>query len=413
MSRKYLQSSCRICSNTTLHSFLDLGSMPIPNGFLTKEQLSQKENKYPLKACVCTSCWLVQLTHVIPAEIMFRNYVYIPSTSTTMVQHFESLSIESSKKAYLRKNNLVVDIGSNDGTLLSNYKKNGARILGVDPAQNLAKKANAQGIPTLAHYFTKELASAIVAEHGRAKIITATNVIAHIDNLHDAIDGVRTLLHPNGLFVMEAPYLVDLIDNNEFDTIYHEHLSYFAVHPLQKLFNMHNLHIIDIIKQPVHGGTIRVYVSPIDSNYSVHPRVENFITEEKVKQFHTLAPYRDFASRVKNMKKDLILLLKRIKQEGKFIVGYGASAKGNVLENYCAINSDILNYIVDSTPYKQGKYTPGTHIRICSEEKLLKDRPDYALLTSWNFTEEILEKNKKYREGGGQFIIPVPGVRIV
>lgn len=406
-------SFCRICSSTKLHTFLDLGSMPIPNGFLTKAQLPGKEERYPLKACVCTSCWLVQLTHVIPAEIMFKNYVYIPSTSTTMLEHFQSLSDESGKKAHLRKNNLVIDIGSNDGTLLSYFQKKGVHILGIDPAENLAKEANGQGIPTLVCYFTSKLAGEVLADHGPAKIITATNVVAHIDDLHDAVSGVRALLHPEGLFVMEAPYLVDLIDNNEFDTIYHEHLSYFAVSPLQKLFAMHNLHIVDIVKQSVHGGTIRVYVAHIDSNHHVHPRVENYITEEKVKQFHTLLPYDQFASRVKDMKKELILLLKRIKKEGKSIIGYGASAKGNVLENYCNITSDILDYIVDTTLYKQGKYTPGTHIRIYPEQKLQKDEPDYALLTSWNFAEEILQKNKEYREGGGQFIIPVPFLKIV
>jgi SAM-dependent methyltransferase len=355
----------------------------------------------------------VQLTHVIPAEIMFKNYVYIPSTSTTMLEHFQSLSDESDKKAHLRKNNLVVDIGSNDGTLLSYFQKKGVHILGIDPAENLAKEANGQGIPTLVRYFTSKLAGEVLADHGPAKIITATNVIAHIDNLHDAIDGVHTLLHPEGLFVMEAPYVVDLIDNNEFDTIYHEHLSYFAVSPLQKLFAMHNLHIVDIVKQSVHGGTIRVYVAHINSNHTVHPRVEKFLIEEKVKQFHTLLPYDQFATRVQNMKKELTLLLKRIKKEGKSIIGYGASAKGNVLENYCNITSDILDYIVDTTPYKQGKYTPGTHIHIYPEQKLQKDEPDYALLTSWNFAEEILQKNMKYQEDGGQFIIPVPHLRIV
>jgi len=404
---------CRICSSTKLHTFLDLGRMPIPNGFLTKSQLLHKEKRYPLKACVCTTCWLVQLTRVIPAEIMFKNYVYIPSTSTTMLDHFESLSIESSKKAHLRKKNLVVDIGSNDATLLSYYKKNGARILGVDPAENLAKKANAQGIPTMVHYFTKDLARRIVADHGTAKIITATNVIAHIDDLHDAVDGVRALLHPQGLFVIEAPYLVDLIDNNEFDTIYHEHLSYFTIHPLQRLFGKHGLRIIDVVKQHIHGGSIRVYVSHVNSSHTTHPRVGKFLIEEKVKQFHTISTYDTFAVRISQMKKNLVSLLKRMKKEGKSIIGYGASAKGNVLENYCAITPNILDYIVDSTPYKQGKYTPGTHIRIYPEEKLLKDQPDYALLTSWNFAEEILEKNSKYREAGGRFIIPISGLRIV
>jgi SAM-dependent methyltransferase len=387
--------------------------MPIPNGFIDKKDLHKQEFHYPLQVVVCESCSLMQLRHVIPAEIMFKNYLYIPSTSMTMRNHFEKMTDESIATAHARKGNLVVDIGSNDGTMLSFFKKRGFEILGIDPAENLAKTANKNGIRTIADFFTEELAKKTAGEYGKAKIITATNVIAHIDDLHDVVKGLKALLHPQGLFVLEAPYVIDLLDNNEFDTIYHEHLSYFSIRPLMKLFEMYGMKIVDVRKDEIHGGSIRVYAGHAESTYAVHPRVEKHITEENLKKLHLKSTYDEFARRVKVIKRDLVSFLKRIKKEGKSIIGYGASAKGNVLSNYCGITSDLLDYVVDSTPYKHGKYTPGTHNPIFPESKLDKETPDYALLMSWNFAAEIIEKQKKYRERGGQFIITIPYLKIV
>lgn len=410
---KYRRTTCRICDSSKLYTFLSLGSMPIPNGFIEKKDLRKTELHYPLKVCVCESCWLVQLTHTIPAEIMFKNYLYIPSTSMTMISHFQKLSEDILKKIRMQKKDLVVDIGSNDGALLSFFKQKSYEVLGVDPAENLAKEANARGIHTVSTYFNEETAAEIRETYGKAKIITATNVIAHMDDLHSVMKGVETLLQTNGMFVMEAPYLIDLLDNNEFDTIYHEHLSYFSIRPLMKLFSLYDLEIIDIKKQDIHGGTVRIFVSHKESNHTVHPRVSKFISEENLKKLHARSTYDEFARRVKVIKRDLVSFLKRIKKDGRSIIGYGASAKGNVLLNYCNVSTDIIDYIVDSTPYKQGKYTPGTHIPIYSEEKLEKETPDYALLMSWNFAKEILEKNVDYRERGGQFIITIPYLKIV
>lgn len=412
-SKKYELTSCRICHSQKLYPFLDLGYMPIPNGFVDKKERNKLELTYPLRVCVCENCSLMQLQHVIPAEIMFRNYLYIPSTSKTMMRHFDQMSDETTKVAHARKGNLVIDIGSNDGALLSYFKKRGLDILGIDPAENIARDANKRGIRTMCAFFSEETAKQALEQYGQAKIITATNVIAHIDTIHDVVKGIKTLLHPQGIFVMEAPYVIDLLDNNEFDTIYHEHLSYFSIRPLKKLFELYGMRIIDVRKQNIHGGTVRVYAAFENSNYAVHPRVEKFVTEENLKKLHLRSTYDEFARRVKVIKRDLVSFLKRIKKEGRTIIGYGASAKGNVLTNYCGITTELLDYVVDSTPYKHGKYTPGTHIPIYPESKLEKETPDYALLMSWNFADEIIEKQRTYRERGGQFIITIPYLKIV
>ena len=412
-SKKYLLKNCRICGSKNLYYFLNLGYMPIPNGFLFRNELTKPESYYPLQVCVCESCFLMQLRHVVPAEIMFKNYLYIPSTSLTHIESFDVVAADMIKRFHVRKGSLAVDIGSNDGTLLLQFKASGMKILGIDPAENLASEANRKGIRTLQDYFTTKLAGEIVKKYGRAKLITATNVIGHINDLHDLCDGLYVLLDKTGVFMMRVPYVIDLLDKNEFDTIYHEHLSYFSFRPLLTLFSRHRLKVIDVQKDEIHGGSIRVYVTRDDSVRPVHPRVEKFVTEEKLKKLHLKSTYDEFARRVKTIKRDFVGFLKRIREQKKMIIGYGASAKGNVLLNYSGITTDILAYLVDSTPYKQGKYTPGTHIPIYSESKLEKDTPDYALLLSWNFASEIIGKQRSYRERGGQFIITIPYLRIV
>jgi len=330
-----------------------------------------------------------------------------------MVDHFQKMAADIISTMNPRKNDLVIDIGSNDGTLLSFFKKKHLNVLGIDPAENLAKESNKRGIKTIPGYFNEDMAVMVREKYGLAKVITATNVVAHIDDLHSVMKGIKKLLHPVGLFVMEAPYLIDLLDNNEFDTIYHEHLSYISIRPLMKLFEKYNLKIVDIKKQSVHGGTVRIFTAHVDSEYKIHPRVEKFVSEENLKKLHLRSTYDEFARRVKVIRRDLLHFLKRIKKEGRSIIGYGASAKGNVLTNYCNISTDILDYIVDSTPYKQEKYTPGTHIPIYSETEVITNTADYALLLSWNFAKEIIEKNKEFRERGGQFIITIPYLKII
>ncbi len=403
---------CRICGYNDLFEFLSLGSMPIPNGFLSEDELQKPEPFYPLGVYVCEKCWLVQLTHVIPAEIMFKNYLYIPSTSSTMLSHFKSLVDEEVENFNLTSKNLVIDIGSNDGTLLGYFNNHEVRTLGVDPANNLAQVARLKGINTLNDFFTEKLAKEILKKYNKAKIITATNVMAHIDNLNDFVLGVSLLLTKDGTLIIEFPYLVDLLEKNEFDTIYHEHLSYFSMNPLLNLFRKHKMYVYNIKKLPIHGGSVRVYVAKKGSKYQVQQIVQDFIKEEVLKKLDKRTTYEDFSRRVKVIRRDLRAFLKKIKSQGKRVVGYGASAKGNVLLNYCLLGTNTIDYIVDSIFYKQGRFTPGTHIPIYPETRLEKNTPHFALLLAWNFADEIIRKQTRYRERGGQFIITIPYLRI-
>lgn len=402
---------CRICRSTKLYSFLLLDSMPVPNGFLNKQDLKNQERLYPLEVSVCENCWLVQLKHVVPAEEMFKNYLYMPSTSFTMLEHFKSLCDDTIERFNLDKDDLVIDIGSNDGTLLCFFKEQEIQVLGIDPASNLANMARLKGIETMNDYFSKELARKIIHKKGKAMVITACNVVAHVNDLDDFFGALSMLLKEKGIVIIEFPYFLDLLEKNEFDTIYHEHLSYFSLFPFIKLLKRHHFFIFDIKRIPVHGGSLRIYITKEAESFA-NTVVREFLDEELAKKIDKKITYQKFAHRVKAIKRNLVNFLKKLKKEGKRIVGYGAAAKGNVLLNYCQIGVETIEYIVDSIPYKQGRYTPGTHIPIYPEMRLEKDMPDYVLLLAWNFTDEILRKQIRYREKGGRFIITIPHLRI-
>ncbi len=403
---------CRICLSRNLYKFLSLGSMPIPNGFLKKDQLSKKEEHFPLECFVCMDCYLVQLTCVVDPELMFKNYVYIPSTAKVMMNNFSNLAYLANQKVNLKGNDLVVDIGSNDGSLLRFFKNFGAKVLGIDPAENLAKIAIQSGIPTETRLFNKNSASFIFKKYGRAKVITATNVVAHIDDLHELMQGVEVLLDKNGIFITEFPYLLDLLTKNQFDTIYHEHLSYFSLKPWINLLDRYGFEIIEVQRVLVHGGSIRL------THRAKRGKIRNrtvgyLISLEEEAGLYEKKVYDQFTKRILNLRTVLNKLLKDLKAADKKIVGLGAAAKGNVLTHFFDIGTETLDYIADSTPYKHGLFTPGKHIPVVKEEKVLEDMPDYALILAWNFADEIMEKHKVFKKRGGKFIIPIPEVRIV
>lgn len=406
-------ADCRICKNDKLINFLSLGLQPLANGFIRAEDLSKKEKFYPLTLCLCTNCGLVQLRETVPGKLMFKNYLYIPSSSKTRIDHFYELAKTTTSQLKTTSKDLVVDIGSNDGSLLQCFMQLETKILGVDPSKNLAKVAELKGIPTINAFFSKDVAKKIVKKYGKAKIITATNVFAHIDNLHEFIAGIEILLAPDGFFVIEFPYLVDFLKECEFDTVYHEHLSYFSVQPLLKLFEPTKLEISSIQRMDLDGGSLRVYVQRKQKRKKDNLEIKKIVDNELAEKLDTLEPYKKFATSVIERKSKFKTLLKELKRKKKKIIGYGAPAKGNTFLNYCGITKKDLSYIVDSTPYKQGLFLPGSHIPIYHENKILSDPPDYIVILAWNFAEEIIKKNEALKSRGIHFILPNKDFKIL
>jgi hypothetical protein len=328
-----------------------------------------------------------------------------------MKDHFTSLAADTIRKFNISKGSLVVDIGSNDGTLLECFRADDMRVLGVEPATNIAKLSSSKGIETINDFFNANLANKIASNIGKPHIILATNVFAHVDNLDDFVVGVSTLLADNGVFTIEAPYLLDMIANVEFDTIYHEHLSYFNLHPLATYFNKFGMDIVDVEQIGVHGGSVCINVQKLPNPIS--KSVTEMLNRERTAKMNTLATYTEFAKRVDKIRDSLVAQLKTLKEKGVTIAAYGATAKGNTLLNYCGISTDILDYVSDTTPFKQGRYTPGTHIPVVPESHFHDCPPDYTLLLAWNYADAILPKEHEYRQRGGKFILPIPEPRIV
>lgn len=404
-------TQCRICQSPRLDMFLSLGPMPLANSFLKQEQLNKPEPHYPLDVVFCSNCGLVQLAQVVDPEIMFKDYAYQTGTSAPMKEHFARLAEKTIKEFRIPERSLVMDIGSNDGTLLENFKKANMRVLGIEPAANIAKLASSRGIDTINDFFNKNLAHKISSDKGKPSVILATNVFAHVDELEDFVDGVNSLLADDGVFIIEVPYLVDMIANVEFDTIYHEHLSYFAVRPLATLFGKFGMSIVDVERVGVHGGSLCLYVQK--SPASVGTNVTELLRKEKEADIDSLATYKRFAQDTNRIREELTSLLTTLKSQGRKIAAYGATAKGNTLLNYCKIGTDILDYVSDTTPFKQGRYTPGMHIPVFPESFFHESPPDYALLLAWNYADEILRKEERYRQEGGKFIVPIPKPQIV
>ncbi|MBI2654821.1 NAD-dependent epimerase/dehydratase family protein [Candidatus Woesearchaeota archaeon] len=403
------RADCRVCGHTDLKKVISLGSMPPANAFLKKEELDAKEPSFPLEVYFCNSCSFVQLVDIVDPELLFGNYVYVSSTSPVFVQHFKELAGKIISMFDLQKNSLVVDIGSNDGILLKPFKELGMKILGIDPAEKIAEMATKSGIETLPVFFDAKVAKGIAKARGRAKLITATSVFSHVDDLDGFLDGVNELLDDDGIFLVEVYYLKELLEKNLFDTIYHEHLSYFTAKTMSALLERKGLELFDAEVTDTHGGSLRAYVQKKGGEHKKSKSVEELMHIESERKLNELGTYLKFAQKIENNKKTLLDLLKKLKSQNKRIVGYGAPAKGNTLLNYFSIGEDILDYIVDDSEWKQGLYTPGMRIPVVSAGHLSKQKPDYILILAWNFAKPIMKK----LAGFDKFIIPVPAPSIV
>lgn len=417
-----LELSCRSCGWPDLTTILSFGKTPLANALLAREQLEEIEPMYELDLVFCPSCSLVQITETVPPEKLFREYFYLSSFSETLLSHSEENVQQLIQSANLNNRSLVIEIASNDGYLLQYYKRAGVPVLGIEPARNIAELAERSGIPTLCEFFDAELAKKLVETGKRADVVHANNVLAHVADLNGFIRGLHSLLKDAGVAVIEVPYVKDMIDRREFDTIYHEHLCYFSLTALNHLFRRHNLIIENVKHLSIHGGTLRIYARKVNAldvgeparanNSSQSTIVDNMLTQE-AEWVGNSEFYCGFGVKIEHLRSELLTMLSNLKSEGKRIAVYGASAKGSTLMNYFGIGRALLDFVVDRNTVKQGHYTPGTHLPIYSPAALLREMPDYVLLLTWNFADEILHQQAEYRKHGGRFIIPIPELRII
>jgi len=406
-------AACRSCGQNGLVSVLDLGLMPLANALLSADQVDRPEPTYPLELAFCPRCSLAQLLETVPPETLFAHYVYFSSFAQTMLDHARALADELTAAEQLGPDSLVVEAASNDGYLLQFYRHAGIPVLGVEPARNVAEVARSQrGIPTLTEFFGDALGCRLREEGRRADVFHAHNVLAHVADLNGFVAGIRLVLKDTGVAVVEAPYVKDLLDHCEFDTIYHEHLCYFSLLALDELFRRHGLLIHDVRRVPIHGGSLRLYASPLEHARPRSVAVAALLCEERDWGADRADCYLALAKRVRVLRDSLRGLLGRLKGEGKRLAAYGASAKGSTLLNYCGIGRETLDFVADRSTVKQGLYTPGTHLPICPPEKLLEEMPDYLLLLTWNFADEIMRQQEEYRRRGGRFITPVPEPKV-
>ncbi len=408
-------TACRACGQEGFLPVLDLGKTPLANALLTKDELAapEKEETFPLDLVFCPHCSLLQITETVPPETLFRNYLYFSSFSDTMVKHAEAIADRLVREEKLGPGSLACEIASNDGYLLQHYKKRGVPVLGIEPAENVAKVAiEERGVDTLAEFFGKEVGERLAREGKKADVIHANNVLAHVADLNGVIAGFAAWLKDTGVAVIEAPYAKPFIDHVEFDTIYHEHLCYFSLTAIDRLAARHGLVVRDVEELPIHGGSLRYFLAKA-SHFERGPRVLAMLEAEAQWGVLDIAFYKSFADRVQALKKSLTATLAELKAQGKTIAAYGAAAKGSTLVNYFGIGKSVLDFVVDRSTYKQGRYLPGVHVPILAPEELAARKPDYCLLLTWNFKDEILAQQKAYREAGGKFIVPIPEVQIV
>ena len=405
---------CRFCHKTDIFKFLDLGTMALANSFLTAEQVKQPHDEllFPLDIYFCENCGLVQIGHIVPPKVMFSNYIYYSATSDLIHNHAHLLATRFQKRFGLTHDSMIMEIASNDGTVLRQFKEQGNRVLGIEPAANIATVASEAGIPTYNDFFSNELAHILKDKYGSSDVILGRHVFAHVPEIHGFVQGLKHLLAPQGAIAIEAPYLIDFIERTEFDTIYHEHYSYLSVRAMSYLFNMYDMDLFDVEHVAIHGGSL-IYFVGHRQTHPISATVSNLIQAELNKGLGDKPTYSSFAGRTEIIRRDTVAFLRKLKAEGKRIAAYGAPAKGNTFLNYCRIGTDLIEYTVDKSPYKQNLFTPGMHLPVYHPDRLLQDMPDYVLLLSWNFKDEIVKQQQEYLRRGGKFIQAIPTLQII
>lgn len=407
--------ACLFCGSELSATVVDLGMSPLCENFLDASQLNAMEPFYPLHVYVCESCWLVQVEEYVDPEGLFAvDYRYYSSYSASWLRHAETYVELASERLGLNSNSLVVELGSNDGYLLQYFVERGIPVLGVEPAATIAEAANAKGVRTIAEFFGRAMAERLVQAGHRADLVAGNNVLAQVPDPNDFVAGIATVLAPGGTVTIEFPHLVRLVEANQYDTIYHEHFSYFSFHTVSTIFAAHGMTVFDVEELPSHGGSLRIWARHTEGDpRPLTGRARELLDREDALGVRTTAYYESFARRVETTKRRLLDFLIAAKDEGKTVVGYGAPGKGNTLLNYCGIRTDLLDYTVDANPHKHGRFTPGTHIPIHPPERLEQTRPDYVLILPWNLTAEIVESMSGIREWGGRFVVPIPDVRVL
>ena len=405
---------CRHCGAPLEQSFCDLGLSPLANSYVEPEQLNRGETFLPLHVLVCNQCWLVQLQEFESPANIFSDYAYFSSYSQSWLEHARVYSEEMTARFGFDSTSSVIEIASNDGYLLQNFAKKGIRVLGIEPAANVALVAEQQGIPSLVKFFGSETAQALVQQGQQADLLIGNNVLAHVPQLNDFVQGMKILLKPTGLITMEFPYLVRLMAENQFDTIYHEHFSYFSFVTVERIFRAHGLQIFDVQQLTTHGGSLRIFASHVGAPaHPIKPVVPTLLAEERAAGLEGAEAYRNFSRRVQKTKRGILKFLIEANEQGKKVVGYGAPAKGNTLLNYCGVRSDLIEYTVDRSPHKQNRFLPGCRIPILSPDAIRETKPDYVLILPWNLEREITEQMAYVREWGGRFVVPIPEIKII